>query len=122
MRRRLRCNALHRYQSPLFELPLPIKVQKVGFQNREDGVLLEKGGSASVRYWYTRTYNVSARNIHRKLMLYFPSSLHIRCRLGYVSIPFVIKVHILNYPLSQSSFLDVVIAVAPAPKASLTCA
>ena len=34
---------------------LPIKVQKAGIQNREDGVLLEKGGSASVRYWYTRT-------------------------------------------------------------------
>ena len=32
-----------------------MKVQKAGFQNREDGELLEKGGSASVRYWYTRT-------------------------------------------------------------------
>ncbi|HIW33392.1 MAG TPA: hypothetical protein IAA29_11460, partial [Candidatus Paenibacillus intestinavium] len=42
-------------ESPLFELPLSIKVQKAGFQNQEDGALLEKGGSASVRGWYTRT-------------------------------------------------------------------
>ncbi|HIW34741.1 MAG TPA: hypothetical protein IAA29_18350, partial [Candidatus Paenibacillus intestinavium] len=34
---------------------LQIKVQKVGFQNRAVETLLEKGGSASVRYWYTRT-------------------------------------------------------------------
>jgi|GEM_PF-5921675 len=47
--------ANHRYQSPYFELPLTIKVQKAGFQNREDGALLEGGGNASVRYWYTRT-------------------------------------------------------------------
>ena len=40
--------------SPLFELPLIIKVQKAGFQNREDEALLEEGGSASVRVWYTR--------------------------------------------------------------------
>ncbi|MCR8657097.1 hypothetical protein NV377_07210 [Paenibacillus sp. T3-5-0-4] len=32
-----------------------MKVQKSGFQNREDGALLAEGGSASVRYWYTRT-------------------------------------------------------------------
>ena|GEM_PF-6032618 len=32
-----------------------MKVQKEGFQNRAGEALLEKGGSASVRYWYTRT-------------------------------------------------------------------
>ncbi|MCR8657864.1 hypothetical protein NV377_11145 [Paenibacillus sp. T3-5-0-4] len=32
-----------------------MKVQKVGFQNQEDGALLEEDGSASVRYWYMRT-------------------------------------------------------------------
>ncbi|MCR8659941.1 hypothetical protein NV377_21820 [Paenibacillus sp. T3-5-0-4] len=36
LRRRLCYEAYHSYQSPLFELPLPIKVQKEGFQNRED--------------------------------------------------------------------------------------
>ncbi|URN95186.1 MAG: hypothetical protein NAG76_02700 [Candidatus Pristimantibacillus lignocellulolyticus] len=28
----------HHYQSPLFELPLQMKVQKVGFQNQEDAL------------------------------------------------------------------------------------
>ncbi|HIW33729.1 MAG TPA: hypothetical protein IAA29_13180 [Candidatus Paenibacillus intestinavium] len=42
-----------RYQSLLFELPFPMKVQKAGFQNREDGTLLEEGGHSSVRNWYT---------------------------------------------------------------------
>ncbi|URN92533.1 MAG: hypothetical protein NAG76_11535 [Candidatus Pristimantibacillus lignocellulolyticus] len=55
IRCRLSYEADHRYQSPLSELPLPMKVQKVGFQNREDGALLEQGGNASVRGWYTRT-------------------------------------------------------------------
>ncbi|MCR8656827.1 hypothetical protein NV377_05820 [Paenibacillus sp. T3-5-0-4] len=32
-----------------------MKVQKAGFQNREDGALLEEGGNARVRHWYTRT-------------------------------------------------------------------
>ncbi|MCR8655920.1 hypothetical protein NV377_13090 [Paenibacillus sp. T3-5-0-4] len=32
-----------------------MKVQKAGFQNRAGETLLEKGGSASVRVWYTRT-------------------------------------------------------------------
>ena len=32
-----------------------MKVQKAGFQNQEDGVLLVEGGNASVHVWYTRT-------------------------------------------------------------------
>ncbi|MCR8659412.1 hypothetical protein NV377_19080 [Paenibacillus sp. T3-5-0-4] len=31
-----------------------MQFQKVGFQNREERALLEEGGSASVRNWYTR--------------------------------------------------------------------
>ncbi|MCR8660145.1 hypothetical protein [Paenibacillus endoradicis] len=54
IRCRICYKAKHRYQSPLFELPLSIEVQNAGFQNREDGALLEEGGSASVRVWYTR--------------------------------------------------------------------
>ncbi|MCR8656844.1 hypothetical protein NV377_05905 [Paenibacillus sp. T3-5-0-4] len=45
-----------------------MKVQKAGFQNREDGVLLEEGGNASVHVSYTRTglpkfasYSMSSR-------------------------------------------------------------
>ncbi|MCR8660281.1 hypothetical protein NV377_23550 [Paenibacillus sp. T3-5-0-4] len=34
---------------------IQMKVQKAGFQDQEDGTLLEGGGNASVRYWYTRT-------------------------------------------------------------------
>jgi len=37
-----------------FRTTFSMKVQKSGFQNREDGALLEGGGSASVRNWYTR--------------------------------------------------------------------
>ena len=36
---------------------------------------------------YTRSYNVSARNIPRKHMLHFPSSLHMRCRLRFKAKP-----------------------------------
>ena len=43
------------YQSLLFELSLPMKVQKAGIQNQEDEALLVEGGNASVRNWYTRT-------------------------------------------------------------------
>ena len=32
-----------------------MKVQKAGIQNQAGETLLEKGGSASVRTWYTRT-------------------------------------------------------------------
>jgi len=39
------------------------------FESREDDALLVEGGTANVRVWYIRTYNVSARNIHRKQML-----------------------------------------------------
>ncbi|HIW34206.1 MAG TPA: hypothetical protein IAA29_15605 [Candidatus Paenibacillus intestinavium] len=45
----------HRYQSLFFELPLKMKVQKTGFQNRAGEALLEQGGSANVRYRYMRT-------------------------------------------------------------------
>jgi len=45
----------HRYQSLLFELPIPMKVQKAGFQNQEDDALLVEGGQANVRVWYMRT-------------------------------------------------------------------
>ncbi|URN92753.1 MAG: hypothetical protein NAG76_12925 [Candidatus Pristimantibacillus lignocellulolyticus] len=55
IRCRLYYEVNHRYQSLLFELPLPIKVRKAGFKNQEDGALLVGGGNASVRYWYTRT-------------------------------------------------------------------
>ena len=49
-----------RHQSPLFELPLTMKVQKVGFQDREDETLLEKGGSANVHDYVhaNRTFQV----------------------------------------------------------------
>jgi len=36
------------HQRSMFRTKLQIKVQKAGFQNREDGALLKKGGSASV--------------------------------------------------------------------------
>jgi len=53
----------HRYQSSLFELPILIKVQKVGFQNRAGEALLEKGGSASVHDYVqaNRTFQVRFR-------------------------------------------------------------
>ncbi|URN95370.1 MAG: hypothetical protein NAG76_03665 [Candidatus Pristimantibacillus lignocellulolyticus] len=55
LRCRINGGANHRYQSSHFELPLTMKVQNSGIQNREDGALLAEGGNASVRYWYTRT-------------------------------------------------------------------
>ena len=75
-----------------------VMVQKAGFQNREDEALLEEGGNSSVRYWYTSTYNVSARNIHRKPMLNLPSSLHIRCRI-YVQVNHRYQSSLFELPL-----------------------
>ena len=44
----------HRHQSRIFELPLPIKVQKLGFQDQEDGTLVENE-ERNVRFWYVST-------------------------------------------------------------------
>ncbi|HIW32517.1 MAG TPA: hypothetical protein IAA29_07010 [Candidatus Paenibacillus intestinavium] len=53
----------HRYQSPFFELPNSMKVQKAGFKNRAGEALLEEGGSASVHDYVhaNRTFQVRFR-------------------------------------------------------------
>ena len=62
----------------------------MGFQNQEDEALLEEGGSASVRYWYTRTvlpkfasYSMSItlrQRTHRYQSPFFESPLPIRLK------------------------------------------
>ncbi|URN94658.1 MAG: hypothetical protein NAG76_23045 [Candidatus Pristimantibacillus lignocellulolyticus] len=67
----LRYEAIHRYQSPLIELPLPMKVQEVGFQNREDDPQRKRVAQ--------RTYCV------REHTQAFDGG-HIRCRVTYKAI------------------------------------
>jgi len=45
---------LHRHQSRIFELPLPMRVQNYGVQDQEDGTILESE-ERSVRFWYVST-------------------------------------------------------------------
>ncbi|MCR8656292.1 hypothetical protein [Paenibacillus endoradicis] len=72
IRCRIYFEAIHRYQSPLFELPNKMKVQKVGFQNQEDEALLAKEE--------TQMY------VFGTCVPDFPSSLHLRCRIYFEAI------------------------------------
>ncbi|MCR8658510.1 hypothetical protein NV377_14470 [Paenibacillus sp. T3-5-0-4] len=69
-----------------------MKVQKAGFQNREDG--------ANFRKEETPVYVVGTR------VPDFPNSLHIRFRISYGSLLIVIKVRFLNYLIEERKWAD----------------
>ena len=77
-RRRIGYNALLRYQSPCFELPLSNQGSKRGLSQAEQGKrYLGKAEAQVYMITYTRTYNVSARNIVGSLCCTFQVSF--RC-------------------------------------------
>ena len=78
------------------------------FASQAGETLLEKDGSTNpfklrsitqqrVRHKYTSNQSFISCT---KLKIKVRNSLHIRCRISYVSILIVIKVHVLNLPIS----------------------
>ena len=96
MRCRICYNELHRYQCPLFEVTIPIEVQKVGFQNR--------AGEVNFRKEDAPVYVIGTR------VPDFPNSLQMRCRICYNGL------HRYQSPLFEvTSRLDEFIAFLQVP-------